>query len=804
MAKYYSSIDLNKNELQNARIHNLAADPATPVGGQIYFNTTAGVKKLFYYNESQWVTPLTLSDASTITAVHTFNPAIAGAPFVIGANGSGQLVTGLNADSLDGQHGSYYLDVTKFTALTASRALTTNSSGIITVSNVTDTELGYLSGVTSSVQTQLGAKVPLAGGTMTGALTLHADPTNDMHAATKRYVDGYITSGIAWKKPVLAVNMISDALTTPPPAPTEGDAYIPAAGATGLWSTLVGHIVQWSGSAWTDLGVLATGDRVIVTDGTPAGSFATKDNNIAERADSSWLFDVPSDGDTAVVTEGFYADYQFTFNGTTWVQSSGAGQITAGNGLTKTMNTIDVVGTTNRIVVNADSVDIGSDVVTLTATQSLTNKTINDLTLTKAADGFTIAGGTTSRTLTITGANKTIQGAGTTIALGGNLTTSGAYALTLTLSNTTNVTLPVTGTLATLGGTETLTNKTLTTPTIGNFTNAQHTHADAANGGTIAITSCTGTLAVTHGGTGLTSIAAGSMIYASATDTLSALAIGTAGKIIRSNGTTPAYSTATFADTYAASSLLYSNGANTVTGLATGNNGVLVTNGTGVPSISSTLPTNIAMTTPKITTGIKDASGATMFSLTPTGTAVNYFTFTNAATTGTPAFGATGSDTNVALNLTTKGTGVLKFNGTQIMDTSRNMSNIGTFNGVTISTTSITGCSTFSGNASTATKLAAAVTISGVSFDGSANITIDADDVGATQTKAFNNTAGVSADYVHNLGTTDVMVMIKRIASPYDIVYTDIEVKDANTVTVKFATDPGAGVYRIIVIGQLS
>ena len=31
--------------------------------------------------------------------------------------------------------------------------------------------------------------VPLAGGTMTGFLTLNADPTANLHAATKQYVD---------------------------------------------------------------------------------------------------------------------------------------------------------------------------------------------------------------------------------------------------------------------------------------------------------------------------------------------------------------------------------------------------------------------------------------------------------------------------------------------------------------------------------------------------------------------------------------------------------------------------------------
>jgi len=41
--------------------------------------------------------------ARTVSAVHTFNPTSATAPFILGANGQGQLVTGLNADLLNGQ-----------------------------------------------------------------------------------------------------------------------------------------------------------------------------------------------------------------------------------------------------------------------------------------------------------------------------------------------------------------------------------------------------------------------------------------------------------------------------------------------------------------------------------------------------------------------------------------------------------------------------------------------------------------------------------------------------------------------------
>lgn len=47
--------------------------------------------------------------------------------------------------------------------LTANRALVSNSSGKVAVSAVTSTELGYLDGVTSNIQTQLNAITNLIG-----------------------------------------------------------------------------------------------------------------------------------------------------------------------------------------------------------------------------------------------------------------------------------------------------------------------------------------------------------------------------------------------------------------------------------------------------------------------------------------------------------------------------------------------------------------------------------------------------------------------------------------------------------------
>lgn len=82
--------------------------------------------------------------------------------------------------------------------LTASRALISNSSGKVAVSAVTSTELGYLDGVTSAIQTQLNAKAPLASPALTGNPTAPTQSAgnNSTRIATTAFVTKAITNAI--------------------------------------------------------------------------------------------------------------------------------------------------------------------------------------------------------------------------------------------------------------------------------------------------------------------------------------------------------------------------------------------------------------------------------------------------------------------------------------------------------------------------------------------------------------------------------------------------------------------------------
>lgn len=228
---------------------------------------------------------------------------------------------------------------------TAVTPFTVDAKGRITGTGSAVTITPAWSSITSKPTTLSGFGITdalaLSGGTMTGAITLAADPTQAMHAATKQYVDA-TAQGLDVKQSVKAATTAN---------------------------------ITLSGAQTIDGVSVVAGDRVLVKDQTTASG-----NGIYVVAAGAWTRATDMDAWTEVpgaftfVEQGTVnadsgwvctADQGGTLGSTaiTFAQFSGAGQITAGAGLTKTGNTLDIGGTANRITVNTDSIDIASTYV---------------------------------------------------------------------------------------------------------------------------------------------------------------------------------------------------------------------------------------------------------------------------------------------------------------------------------------------------------------------------------------------------------------------------------------------------------
>jgi hypothetical protein len=95
---------------------------------------------------------------------------------------------------------------------------------------------------------------------------------------------------------------------------------------------------------------------------------------------------------------------------------------------------------------------------------------------------------------------------------------------------------------------------------------------------------------------------------------------------------------------------------NTLSSTNTNGNVELTPNGNGRVTTSA-----LSATSPRVITAINDTNGNELFGVTATGSAVNEFTVANAATGNAPTLSATGSDTNIGMALTPKGTGGVIF-----------------------------------------------------------------------------------------------------------------------------------------------
>lgn len=66
---------------------------------------------------------------------------------------------------------------------------------------------------------------------------------------------------------------------------------------------------------------------------------------------------------------------------------------------------------------------------------------------------------------------------------------------------------------------------------------------------------------------------------------------------------------------------------------------------------------------------------------------------------------------------------------------------------------------------------------------------------------AIGDGSATSYDVVHNLGTRDVTVQVYQNSSAYDVVETDIQMKDNNTVTISFTSAPSLNAYKVVIVG---
>jgi len=230
---------------------------------------------------------------------------------------------------------------------TGTTSITLPTSGTLATTDATSLTSGTLDNARlPAAATNITSVGTLTSLTVSGTTTV-ATPVNPTDAANKAYVDA-VRQGLDVKESVRAATTAAINLST------------------GLVNTTV-----------IDGVTLATGDRVLVKDqvtGSENGIYVVAASGAASRSTDANTSSKVTAGMFAFVSEGTInadAGWVLATNDTivldttalSFVQFSGAGQITAGDGLTKSGNTLNVVGTSARITANADSIDIASTYV---------------------------------------------------------------------------------------------------------------------------------------------------------------------------------------------------------------------------------------------------------------------------------------------------------------------------------------------------------------------------------------------------------------------------------------------------------
>lgn len=420
-------------------------------------------------------------------------------------------------------------------------------------------------------------KLPLAGGTMSGAINMGgfqvnnmADPSVASDAATKSYVDNLI-NGLTWKAAV------EEATTAALPANTYSN------GASGVGATLTEVGV---GALSIDGQSPAVGDRVLIKNEvagshngiyvvTAAGSgiaayVLTRSSDFDQSAEIS-------QGDTVFVNLGavnsttawsLSTATPLTVGTTamTFVQVSGPGSIIAGTGISVSGNTVSLItpvtissgGTNNSSLGPVAGGVIYSDATKLNTlaagtsgqflksngagTPSWSVPTDTGITSLNSQTGVTqVFANETNIAVTSSNNTHTFGWLGTlSLARGGTSASLSAIAGGSVYSTGSAMAILAAGTsgqVLTSGGANA---PTWTTPTTGTVTNVTGSGNIASSGGTTPNITFTGTLPIANGGTNNGSLGpvVGGVVYTNATQEL-VLAAGTSGQFLQSVGGNP-------------------------------------------------------------------------------------------------------------------------------------------------------------------------------------------------------------------------------------------------------------------------